>query len=172
MLLSKLQARKAEIAALREDRGATDPILIIAGIAITLILLVGGSFAIAGFMDNARNLNAKGDLQRIATAQAAFMAENDSYAGMRTGPTVLTPTTATTDLRSSSIGFVPTEGNNIIVLTSASGWVAVTESASGAVFLRGSVSTETLDEVDAGSLQLPAGIVAADVTAAISGVQL
>ena len=73
-MLTKLKARKAEIARLREERGATDPILIIAGIAITLILLVGGSFAISGFIANANNLNAKGDLDRIATAQAAYLA--------------------------------------------------------------------------------------------------
>ena len=41
-MLDRLKAKKAEIERLREERGATDPILIIAGIAITLILLVGG----------------------------------------------------------------------------------------------------------------------------------
>ena len=62
------RARLNEIRALREERGATDPILIIAGIAITLILLVGGSFAVAGFMNNAKDMNAKSDIDRIAVA--------------------------------------------------------------------------------------------------------
>ena len=95
-MLDKLKAKKAEIARLREERGATDPILIIAGIAITLILLVGGSFAISGFIANANNLNAKGDLDRIATAQAAYLAEKDTYAD------------SVATLGSSSIGFTPT----------------------------------------------------------------
>lgn len=62
---------------LREDRAATDPILIIAGIAITLILLVGGSFAVSGFMNNARNLNVQSDLDRIAVAMQASEAVAD-----------------------------------------------------------------------------------------------
>ncbi len=65
------RARLTEIRALREERGATDPILIIAGIAITLILLVGGTFAVAGFMNNAKNMNAKGDIDRLAMAMEA-----------------------------------------------------------------------------------------------------
>lgn len=162
MLLEKLKVRKAEIAALRDDRGATDPILIIAGIAITLILLVGGSFAISGFMNNARDLNAKGDLDRIATAQAAYMAENDAYAPLEVGPSATTPVTTLMD---SSIGFVPTEGNDVIVLTSAAGWVGISKSASGTTFLRTSETTGVFTVV--GDLTLPTGILAADVTAAL-----
>jgi hypothetical protein len=128
-LLDKLKAKKAEIERLREERGATDPILIIAGIAITLILLVGGSFAISGFIANANDLNAKGDLDRVATAQAAYLAERDSYAADLNG------------LRSSSIGFTPTDGNRFELLTSPDGWVAATKSASGSVFIRTSESS-------------------------------
>ncbi len=137
--LARLKARKDEIARLREERGATDPILIIAGIAITLILLVGGSFAISGFIANANNLNAKGDLDRIATAQAAYLAANDRYGALSVGPSVSAPNT---ELQNSSIGFTPTAGNNIKVSTSPSGWTAVTKSASGDIYLRTSQSTQ------------------------------
>lgn len=154
-MLDKLKAKKAEIARLREERGATDPILIIAGIAITLILLVGGSFAISGFIANANNLNAKGDLDRIATAQAAFLAENDRYSN------------DVAELGSSSIGFTPTEGNPIAIVTSGNGWVAATKSASDKVFYRSSESTEIVESV--GELELPAGIEATAVTAATAG---
>lgn len=65
------RARLTELRDFRSEKGATDPILIIAGIAITLILLVGGTFAVAGFMNNARNLNAKGDIDRLAVAMEA-----------------------------------------------------------------------------------------------------
>ncbi len=136
---SRLKARKAEIARLREERGATDPILIIAGIAITLILLVGGSFAISGFIANANNLNAKGDLDRIATAQAAYLASNDRYGGLAVGPAYSSPVT---ELQDSSIGFKPTAGNNVKVRTTKDGWTAVTRSGSGDTFLRTSKSTQ------------------------------
>jgi hypothetical protein len=134
-MMERLKARKAEIARLREERGATDPILIIAGIAITLILLVGGSFAISGFISNAHNLNAKGDLDRIATAQAAYMVQNDGYGTMSYGPNV---GTQDTELQDAAIGFTPSEGTNTIVRSSGAGWVAVTKSASGAVYARSS----------------------------------
>lgn len=157
-MLDKLKAKKAEIAALRDERGATDPILIIAGIAITLILLVGGSFAIAGFMNNARDLNAKGDLDRVATAQAAYMAENDKFAANADA------------LASSSIGFNVTDGNPLELAVSADGWVAATKSASGTVFVRSSEGTAIVAAADAGTLTLPTGVNTAAVTALIASV--
>jgi hypothetical protein len=160
-MLDKLKAKKAEIARLREERGATDPILIIAGIAITLILLVGGSFAISGFIANANNLNAKGDLDRIATAQAAFLAERDSYAGEGVG--TYTQATALTALSGSSIGFTPTAGNPIRLFASPSGWVAMTKSASGTKYVRTSASTTITESVPG---TLPTGINAANVATA------
>lgn len=65
------RARLTELRGLRDERGATDPVLIIAGIAITLILLVGGTFAVGGFMANAQNLNTKSDMDRVRTAVQA-----------------------------------------------------------------------------------------------------
>jgi hypothetical protein len=141
-MIDKLKARKAELARLREERGATDPILIIAGIAITLILLVGGSFAISGFIGNANNLNARGDLDRIATAQAAYLAQNDNFATLAVGPNVATKNT---QLQSGALGFTPTANNSTIVRTSPTGWTAVTKSASGALFARTSQSSEVFE---------------------------
>ena len=165
-MLDKLKAKKAEIARLREERGATDPILIIAGIAITLILLVGGSFAISGFIANANNLNAKGDLDRIATAQAAYLAEKDTYAGVgRNAPgtsDAFTQATALSALSGSSIGFTPTNGNPIRLYASPNGWVAMTKSASGTKYVRTSLSTTITESVPG---TLPAGIDAAAVAA-------
>ena len=161
-MLEKLKAKKAEVARLREERGATDPILIIAGIAITLILLVGGSFAISGFIANANNLNAKADLDRIATSQAAFLAENDKYAGVGTGYTLASSLSA---LQNSSLGFTPTAGNAIKLFASGSGWVAMTKSASGAKYVRTSLSTAVTETVPG---TLPAGIDSATVTSGFS----
>lgn len=134
-----------ELRALRSERGATDPILIIAGIAITLILLVGGTFAISGFINNARDLNAKGDLDRIAVAQAAYMAENGDFLTYRSNIRVGTPDTR---MEGTSLGFVPTEGSPLIVAKWGSvgaknaRWAAMTKSASGEVFVRLSASTQ------------------------------
>jgi len=142
--LSRLKARKAEIARLREERGATDPILIIAGIAVTLVLLVGGSFAISGFIANANDMNAKADLDRIATAQAAYRASNDRFGTYAAGPNV---GTKNAQLSTAMVGFNPTESNSTIVRTSANGdsWAAVTKSASGKAYVRTSASPETVE---------------------------
>jgi len=168
--LFKLARLRRDLHRLREERGATDPILIIAGIAITLILLVGGSFAISGFIANANNLNAKGDLDRIATAQAAFLAENDRYAGLGTKAadgTSYTNASGLFALKNSSLGFTPTAGNQFRLFASDSGWVAITKSASGTKYVRTSLSTAVTESVPG---TLPAGIVAADVTSAFNGI--
>jgi hypothetical protein len=167
-MLDALKAKKAEIARLREERGATDPILIIAGIAITLILLVGGSFAISGFIANANDLNAKGDLDRVATAQAAYLAENDTYATYVSGPNINTPVLA---LENSSIGFRPTSGNTFIVRFTASGWVAVTHSASGKVFIRSSAQSQIYESADRGNVVLPDGLTATQLLSDINNVR-
>jgi hypothetical protein len=141
----------------QKERGATDPILIIAGIAITLILLVGGSFAISGFIGNANNLNAKGDLDRIATAQAAFYAEKDRYASLRLN--IANPGTVETDLQNSSISFTPTADNPIIVNATATGWAAVTLSPTGEMFIRTSASSQIIGTTDRSVV--PEGVVLA-----------
>jgi hypothetical protein len=122
------------------ERGATDPILIIAGIAITLILIVGGSFAVSGFIGNAHDVNAKGDLDRIATAEAAHLATKDAYAPYRVGPR-FGEDYEDRSLEDSDIGFTPTDGNDTVVQVAETGWVAATRSASGKVFVRSSETT-------------------------------
>ncbi len=138
-----------------EERGATDPILIIAGIAITLILLVGGSFAISGFIGNAHNLNAKGDLDRVATAQASFRAENDRFAALRLN--ITNPGHTDRELQGTAIGFTPTDGNPVIVSGTSSGWAAVTRSASGEIFIRTSASSDIVGTTDRSTV--PDGVV-------------
>lgn len=123
------------------DRGATDPLLIIAGIAISLILLVGGSFALAEFMSYSRDMAARDDLARIATAEVSYHSENDHYAELATGPDIELPNTQLAD---GKVGFTPSE-NNTVVSVSKSGWTAVTQSASGKVFVRSSFSRGTYE---------------------------
>ena len=135
----------------KTDRGATDPVLIIAGIAITLILLVGGSFAVAGFMNNARDLNAKGDLDRVATAQTAAMAASDAYQPSAVGPRIMTGK-ANRALATGGIGFVPSDDTTVVVAVGQEGWAALAASASGSTFLRTSESNATI-KVDASTIR-------------------
>jgi hypothetical protein len=129
--LEKLRLRAAD------DRGAADPILVIVGIAVSLIMLVGGTFAIGGFIAYADNQAARGDLDRVATAQGHYISENDRYASLAVGPDVAVPNT---ELIDSAASFSPSESVNLKVRSSPSGWAAVAGSGSGNVYLRTSTS--------------------------------
>ena len=136
---------------LSRDSGATDPILIIAGIAITLILLVGGTFAVSGFINNAKDLNAKADLDRVATAQTAAMAATDTYRPSAAGPRIMEGK-LDASLATGGIGFVPSDGTTVVVAVGETGWAALAESSSGASFLRTSESNATI-KVDAADIR-------------------
>lgn len=137
------RARRASRRA-RRDNGATDPTLIIAGIAITLVLILGGTFAVSGFIANAQNLNAKSDLDRVAVSQAAAMTQKDGFLPLAWGEKVR-PDKLNEELSIEPTGFVPSQGVNLVVRSSPSGWAALIESASGAHYVRTSLSTETIE---------------------------
>jgi len=143
---------------LQHDRAATDPILIIAGIAITLILLVGGVFAVSGFVANAQDLNARGDLERISVAQASRAVEDQNYGRLALGPLVLA-TERNGELLLSPIAFTPGARNTLIVSTCDTGWVALGYSESGAAYIRTSMSSATFDAdmSDVASLNIVSG---------------
>ena len=63
----------------RSDRAATDPILVIAAIAVSLVLLVGGGFAVSGLIGNAQATNAKQDLSRVVVAEQGLQAAGSAY---------------------------------------------------------------------------------------------
>ena len=86
-----------------------------------------------------------------------------------------------TELGSSSIGFTPTAGNPITILTDGGrGWVAITKSASGQKYVRTSGATTIADANNAGTtftangaaytLVLPTGITLAQVTTAVAAI--
>jgi hypothetical protein len=64
---------------LRTDRAATDPILVIAAIAVSLVLLVGGGFAVTGLIASGHDANAKSDLGRVAAAESALLDTTTSF---------------------------------------------------------------------------------------------
>jgi hypothetical protein len=148
------------IKSIRADRGATDPILVIAAIAVSLVLLVGGSFAVSGIITNGHNLNAKTDLNLVHVAETSQYAETDSYVAYKQNGTA-----AERVLESSGVGFSPTEGGQLSVLLSPApnaagnpavvgqttwGWAAVSKSSGqgGQRYVRTSRS-QAITEIDA-----------------------
>ena len=131
------------------DGGATDPILVIAAIAVSLVLLVGGSFAVAGMNSNGKNLNAQGDLDKVATAETAASSGGGSYLKYSvdaTGTVVAADTAQdgdTKNLAQQSIGFTPTTGDVIKVVANGNSWVAGVKSATGTVYWRSSAQSTT-----------------------------
>ncbi|WIB65629.1 hypothetical protein [Curtobacterium sp. MCBD17_040] len=134
----------------RSDRAATDPILVIAAIAVSLVLLVGGSFAVAGMINNGKDLNAKGDLDKAATAESAYSADATSSvtyipylsgsasAGLNYNLAATGGSTAGTALEKADVGFTPTAGDKLAVATDAGGttYAIFSKSQTGKVFYR------------------------------------
>lgn len=131
---------------LRRDDGSTDPVLLVSAIAVTLILILGGVFAISGFTKNAQDLNAKADLDRVTSSQAAVIIAAEKYLPSALGPRVL-PEKLDKTLASADVGFVAGKDNTLVIAVGATGWAAMVESASGATFLRTSESAAII-EVD------------------------
>lgn len=131
---------------LRRDDGSTDPVLIVSALAVTLILILGGVFAVAGFTKNAQDLNAKADLDRVTSSQAAVIIAAEKYLPSALGPRVL-PEKLDSSLASADVGFVAGKDNTLVIAVGTTGWAAMVESASGATFLRTSESSAIV-EVD------------------------
>ncbi len=132
-----LNRLKAWLSRATEDRGAADPILVVASVAVSAILLVGGTLAVAGFISFANNNAAQGDLDRLSQAQSSFFSENDRYGSFAMGPDI---DDTNTELADASQSYMSSEGVNVKVRSSAGGWVAVAGSKSGEVYLRTSDS--------------------------------
>ncbi len=178
-MLTKLKDRIKASARLRDERGATDPILVIAAIAVSLVLLVGGSFAVAGIITNGKNLNAKSDLSKVSVAEVAAFAQADSYlaythlkSGAESGDTDPNGNL----LSKSGVGFTPTVGGALAVIlvpavaadptttpptpASPAGWVAISGSTSGAIYVSSSTTAQIVDVSQASTI----GITSTQVT--------
>lgn len=165
---------KEQFRAFRKDADWFVKFLTILATLLLVLLLAGGIFFVSNLVAGANesrveqeriavanDLNAKGDLGRVATAQAAFLAERDSYAGVGVG--TYTQETALAALSSSSIGFTPTAGNPIRLFASSAGWVAMTRSVTGTRYVitsRSDAITESVPDA------LPEGVQATDVMVA------
>jgi hypothetical protein len=158
MKFTRLRAKARRV--FRRDRGATDPILVIAAIAVSLVLLVGGSFAVAGMIANGKNTNAKGDLDKIATAETAAQAGGSTYLNY----TLVAGSAATGDngtngklLDAQDIGFNVSDGENVKVAANTAGWIAAVKSTTGNIYYRTSTSSKIYDVAPTGAA-IPAGL--------------
>ncbi len=126
----------------REERGAADPILVVAGIAVSVILLIGGTFAIGGFIRYSADQSAQGDLDRLSQAQSSFYAENERFGSFAMGPSVKT---TNTELADAAQSYMSSENVSIKVRASRSGWVAVASSKSSpGVYIRTSEAQKNI----------------------------
>ncbi|WIE80884.1 hypothetical protein [Curtobacterium sp. MCSS17_016] len=131
---------------LRSDRAATDPILVIAAIAVSLVLLVGGSFTATSIINNGRDTNARGDLDKVATMQTTLQAQQGTYAAYDSA--------ASPRLDAGSLTFTPSGDTRVVVATCSNGWAAAARSASGRTYVRTSERNTTL-EAPAASAKTP-----------------
>ncbi|WIE81421.1 hypothetical protein [Curtobacterium sp. MCSS17_016] len=127
------------------DRAATDPLLVIAAIAVSLVLLVGGTFTVRGLIANAHRVNAVNDLDRVATSEAAAAADTAGafFDYSSDNPAAVAP-----------VGFTVTNGSTVTARSCTTGWMAVAVAADGRKWVRTSASPATA-EAPASSMKLP-----------------
>ncbi|WIE81293.1 hypothetical protein [Curtobacterium sp. MCSS17_016] len=132
----------------RSDRAATDPILVIAAIAVSLVLLVGGSFTVSALIANGKDHNARQDLATMVTSMRAGFLEQgiSSYPGggtyLRDGTTVygFSPTAAKTATQlASSLSDTTTATATAMCGTS---WTVFVKSGTGSWFWQNSGSAK------------------------------
>lgn len=139
------------------DRAATDPILVIAAIAVSLVLLVGGSLTVSGLIDRGKNLNAQKDLAAVRVIEADA-ANNGSYINY---DSVSSPPPGVT--------YEPGPDSKVRTATCADGWVAASASPTGTTYVASSVST-AVQEAPAATIKLPACATRDTVTDLVSTV--
>lgn len=160
------QKLKARLAVLRAEQGATDPMLVLASIILTLILVVGGTFMITNIVTSGHNLNAQNDLNKVAVAEASYYTVMDNDAFVAYGSFGVF---ASKDLEDNIVGFRPTEGSSLIVMISdlpaGTDWAAASESQAtdNPIFIRTNASNKT---IKLGGANIAPGEPGADVATA------
>lgn len=124
------------------DRAATDPILVIAAIAVSLVLLVGGSFTVSGLINRSKDANAQQDLAavRVIEADAANDGGYVNYDSLSS--------------RAPGVAYDPTEGSKVRAAACSDGWVAASTSQTGKTYVSTSATTTT-EEAPAATIKLP-----------------
>lgn len=166
--MSQERLARRTLRTLLGERAATDPILVIAAIAVSLVLLVGGSFAVAGIIANGQDLNAKAELEKVAVAESSMYARDSQYLDYDSRGTA-----ADRALETAPIGFTPGDGVHTVAATcgteDGAAWVAASKSATGRLFYRSSAAA-TVHEHPATELrQGPCTVDLGSLAAALGG---
>jgi hypothetical protein len=138
------------------DRGAVDPILVIASIAVTLILLVAGTFNLGEISRKNADDAAKNDLRMLAAAEKTYYASQTAF-------TFYDSATNTAALASK--GFQP--NGRVTVIPCRSGWVAAAVSKSGQILTSTNKGASFADQTGTG-LTLPSCASPATVNRAVA----
>ena len=178
-MLHKLRAAVTRFSRLRGDRGATDPMLAIGSVVLTLILVLGGTFLITNMVTSGRNLNATTDLDKIAVAESGYFTSNDTFAAYGS----FGVNAASEALEDSTIGFRPTADSAVVAVVAGlsddgAEWAAASESAANGnpIFIRTSESNKTV-KLEGGAFtastadQTELGLTPADVSLLVAKVQ-
>jgi len=152
---------------LRQDRAATDPLLVIAAIAVSLVLLVGGSFTVGGVVSQAKHLNAQNDLNLLAVAEASALANGYGYQPFDSQGEKYLQETADTSFTLSDGGYMAAA---VCPAGTGNGWWAAARAADGTVWVRTSETNQAFQTPAAG-ITLPSCVTlnwASDLVADVS----
>jgi hypothetical protein len=113
---------------LRADRAATDPILVIGAITVSLVLLTAGTYTLQGMQLQAADTAAKANLSSVSLAEAATLNLTGSYTGTVGALTLdgkqnlaVDPGTAVVAGNGCFAGFSPTPAGKWFYVTSKGG---------------------------------------------------
>ncbi|WIB65906.1 hypothetical protein [Curtobacterium sp. MCBD17_040] len=145
----------------RTDRGATDPILVIATIAVSLILLLGGTVAAASLKNSANITAATNDLNTVALAEASW---NTAY-----GTFISYSDLGDTTLEHGTVTLHPLF--HTVVNAGACGWVAAAVVPGGPILIRTS-ATSAVAPAPAPTLTIPSCFPSNAITDVVSSAQI
>ncbi len=123
-----------------DDRGAVDPILVIASIAVTLILLVAGTFNLGLISKRSADDVAKNDLRMLALTEKAYFAKQLAFTFY---DSVNNPTL-------SAGGYAYQPSNRVAAAACGDGWVAAAKSSTGNILTMTNTSSTFGDQTGAG----------------------
>ncbi|WIE80883.1 NHL repeat-containing protein [Curtobacterium sp. MCSS17_016] len=109
---------------------------------MSLTLLIGGGFTVAGVIASAADANAKQDLNRVAVTESAYANANQTYASYSSA--------SDATLSSTPVGFTPS--GRLTVTGAPCGWVGAATSTTGNVFLRSSATARTTTDPAAAAI--------------------
>lgn len=150
---------------LRSERAAADPILVIASIVVAIILLTAGGFAAAQLVGSNQDADAQKELRRIAATQQSVFTAMDEFYLYDSHPTSAFRLLENPGITGTGVGtgFEPRDSVRTIVDVDGAGWVAVSKSKTGKVFLLSSAELDGVVRTRLLDLAMPDRFTAAEV---------